>query len=682
MTIEELSVRITAEAEDALAVLDEVTQRLTALDELLHRQIHIGLDGEATSETLTQLEEQLTVLQERLAQQSQTMAESIRGALDSMGEGIGQLADEAVSDSAANMRRDLSSMEDAARQAGDASRQAARQMDALGDAQKDASRQAQSYRSTLQGLDNRLDQLGRQRAAGNAVKDLARQMQQSSQNASRMQNELRATERGIISGIQAAYDLGDSFRDMGTNFDQTGDTITVDAQRLYGQLGGVISWAQNAADSLQISGSVQVDTSGAIGALNNLISVALAAQSILAGLGVASGGAGKAAGVKAGGGGGGGGGGGRGSSGDDAARAAEEAARKKEEARKKAIEMDYAIIEHQRHMSEITLEEEVELLRQIARKHQLNAEEMMDWEERIFDVQQEIRQRDAESLDRLSEGVVEALTEKYEAMRDAELQRVEDSRRAWESWRDDSVRAIEDQIEALDRLAAAEEREDQDAEELRRIEQLKRDIAYEQDEYNRKKLEEQLRQAVEDREKRLRRQALEDQKDALRQQAEEVERRAQQELDKLDQEEASIEKVYEKRLEAAALEAEAEKLIVENSQEEILALLNTYVPEYDLLGRTMGERLMAGFQSTVGNVAGWFGQLSQQVDSLWNGLVTTAGQPVALLGGSSGGGTSRPPEVNIVQNVNFNQPVESPGDVARRMESVNQALGEWMSQEG
>ena len=34
----------------------------------------------------------------------------------------------------------------------------------------------------------------------------------------------------------------------------------------------------------------------------------------------------------------------------------------------------------------------------------------------------------------------------------------------------------------------------------------------------------------------------------------------QQELDKLDQEEASIEKVYEKRLEAAALEAEAEKL--------------------------------------------------------------------------------------------------------------------------
>jgi len=75
---------------------------------------------------------------------------------------------------------------------------------------------------------------------------------------------------------------------MGDHFDQSGDTITVNTQRLYGQLGGLISWAQNAANSLQISGSVQVDTSGAVGALNELIQVALAAQSILAGLGVAS----------------------------------------------------------------------------------------------------------------------------------------------------------------------------------------------------------------------------------------------------------------------------------------------------------------------------------------------------------------------------------------------------------
>jgi hypothetical protein len=50
---------------------------------------------------------------------------------------------------------------------------------------------------------------------------------------------------------------------------------------------------------------------------------------------------------------------------------------------------------------------------------------------------------------------------------------------------------------------------------------------------------------------------------------------------------------------------------------------------------------------------------------------------VRLSGGSRSGA-----EVTIRQTVNFHQPVESPGDLARRMESVNQALGEWMSQEG
>ncbi|MBP3649820.1 MAG: hypothetical protein J6K73_08565 [Clostridia bacterium] len=675
MTIEELSVRISADAEEALNMLDLVTQRLSALDELLNHQIRIGLDGELTSASFQLLEEQMAALQERLSLQSQDMAATIQGMMSSLSDGFAQLAEGAVADSAASIQHGLRSAAEAADQAGDAAHDAAARLDQLGNAQRNANRQAQTYRSTLGGLDSRLDQLGRQRSAVSNVKDLGRQMQEGSQSAGRMQGALRTTERGIQSGIRAAKNMGDSFRSMGDNFDRSGDVITVNAQQLYGQLGGVIAWAQNAADSLEISGSVQVDTSGAVSALNNLIQVAMAAQSILAGLGVATGSAGEA--VKVGGGGGGGGGGKK-----SAQQEAEEAARAAEEARKEALEQDYAVIEHKRHMNQITLEEEIALLRQIRGKHQLNAEEIMEWEERIFDVQKEIRQRDAESLDRLSEGVVEALTEKYEAMRDAELQRVEESRRAWETWRDDSVRAIEDQIDALDRLAQAEDREDQDAEELRRIEMLKRDIAYEQDEFNRKKLEEQLRQAVEEREKRLRRQELEDQKEALRQQAEEVELRAQQEMDKLDVEEAAIEKLYEKRLDAAALEAEAEKLIMENSQQEILALLNAYVPEYDLLGRTMGERLLSGFQNTVGNVVSWFGQLSKQVDNVWTGLVNTAGQAVPHMGSQTGAGTSSPPEVNIVQNVSFNQPVESPGDVARRMESVNQALGEWMSQEG
>ena len=40
-----------------------------------------------------------------------------------------------------------------------------------------------------------------------------------------------------------------------------------------------------------------------------------------------------------------------------------------------------------------------------------------------------------------------------------------------------------DQIAALDQLATAQDREKQDAEELRKIEKLRQQIAYEQDDY-------------------------------------------------------------------------------------------------------------------------------------------------------------------------------------------------------
>ena len=68
------------------------------------------------------------------------------------------------------------------------------------------------------------------------------------------------------------------------------------------------------------------------------------------------------AGISAGGGGGsrgGGGGGGRSSREDDEAEAARRAAEEAERRRKEALEADYRLIEHRRHMNEITFEEEM-----------------------------------------------------------------------------------------------------------------------------------------------------------------------------------------------------------------------------------------------------------------------------------------------------------------------------------
>ncbi len=638
MTIEELSVRITAEADEALAALDEVTQRLSALDSLMSQNLRLTLDTAGSAESVGLLESQLVALEERLGQQS----EAVYAAMQSVLAGLSQ----------------------SATQAGMAAGSAAGQMKGMGQAGQEAGRQMQQYRSQLQAVASRLEQLGRQRTAIQSLKQMDGQMDGASRSAKGLQSALRNTERIIAEGVNSVYDLDDSFHGMAGSFDAASGDITVNAQSLYGQLGGLVAWAQNAADSLHISGSVSVDTSGAVGQLNELIAVAQMAQSILAGMGVAAGGAASAAG------GSGGGGGGR--------NAEEEAARAAEEARKEALRLDYEKIEHQRHMQEITLEEEVALLEKLRTRHRMTAEEIMDWEERVFDVKEEIRRRDQENLDRLTQGVVDALGKQYEAMQQMELDRLDESRRAWEGWRDGSVKAIEDQIAALDRLMEAEEREDQDAQELRRMEKLRQDIAYEQDEYNRRKLEEQLEAAMQAREDRLHRQELEDRRSALEAEAERIRQAADEELNRLDEQEAAIQEAYAKRMEEAALEAEAEKMVLAGNQEAILALLNAYAPRYDQLGRTLGERLLTGFESTVGDLVGWFENLSNGLAGAQQQLMSPGWQAVGTAAPSGGSAAG----VTITQNIAFHQPVESPGDVARRMESVNEALGEWLSQEG
>ena len=118
------------------------------------------------------------------------------------------------------------------------------------------------------------------------------------------------------------------------------------------------------------------------------------------------------------------------------------------------------------------------------------------------------------------------------------------------------------------------------------------------------------------------------------------------------------------------------------SQDEIMDLLYEYVPEYDALGKSMGEKLLEGFQSKVGSITDWFrgfndqlarmqeelaGSLNAATDRFYESRRDTAGQS----------GQSGAPVVQ--QTVNFYEPVESPSQVARRMENVNDQLGMMMA---
>lgn len=469
----------------------------------------------------------------------------------------------------------------------------------------------------------------------------------------------------VDKGSGSLEDMDDAAAAADKRVDALGAGVRSEGAGIVSTLQGMLSQALRTEQALMIQAAMGVDVSQPLSAIQAVIALINTLLSLMGQAGIsASGGGGSR-----------GGGGGGGSRVDDEAEAARRAAEEAERRRKEAIEADYRAIEHRRHMNEITFEEELAQLEALRQKHQLNAEEIMDWEEKVYDLQQEIRERDAESLDQLSDSVIDALENRYQAMLDVELDRLEASREAWQTWRDDSVRAVEDQIAALDQLAAAQDREKQDAEELRKIEKLRQQIAYEQDDYNRAKLQQQLDQAMESREERLARLALQDQKEALRAQIEEIEQAADSQLSALDREQEAVEAAYEERMREAALRAEAEKLILGQSQDELLSLLEQYAPDYDALGQTLGEKLLDGFARGAGDVAAWFEDFGARLAQAQAGMAALAQSAAdTFYQEREAAQTQAAAPVTVNQTVEFNQPVETPSQVARRMEEVNEAL--------
>ena len=599
------------------------------------------------------------------------LGETAQTALPAVGEGLGALLErfqaaaegaESLSESLLRPAEALAPLEQA--QAG-ATAGAAEYADAAADMAAQL-RGLESQARSLSGIQKHIDAYRDAKRAYDDARKSGRNVEKAFDGLSDAARKLGVN---VDKGSGSLEDMDDAAAATDKRVDALGDGVQREGAGIVSTLQGMLSQALRTEQALMIQAAMGVDVSQPLSAIQAVIALINTLLALMGRAGISAGGGGGSR--------GGGGGGGRSSREDDEAEAARRAAEEAERRRREALEADYRLIEHRRHMNEITFEEELAQLEALRGKHQMNAEEIMDWEEKVYDLQQEIRERDAESLDQLSDSVIDALENRYQAMLDGEIDRLEQSREAWQTWRDDSVRAVEDQIAALDRLATAQDREKQDAVELRKIEKLRQQIAYEQDDYNRAKLQQQLDQALESREERLARLELEDQKEALRAQIDQIEQAAESGLAALDREQEAVEAAYADRMEEAALRAEAEKLILSQSQDELLSLLEQYAPDYDALGQTLGEKLLDGFARGAGDVAAWFEDFSARLagaqaqmaalaqsaaDTFYDGRRTAQAAQAAA------------PAVTVNQTVEFNQPVETPAQVARRMEEVNEAL--------
>ena len=297
----------------------------------------------------------------------------------------------------------------------------------------------------------------------------------------------------------------------------------------------------------------------------------------------------------------------------------------------------------------------------------------MEIDEKIYDARQALREAEADKITTLYDAMVEALEARYEEQRDIEHRRIEESIAAWETWSEDTCAAIQRQIDALDEQAQAEDRAAQEAEHFRKIASLEQALLYETDEYDRAQLEKQLASARKAFSQLQRDWAREDQRAALEQQMLDVQRQADEQVKALEQESERIDEVYDSLVDGQNLAAEAQKMMMAQSQKELLALLTEYAPDYEATGRSLGEKLYEGFSAAFGDISDFF----EQLDTRFEEMAQRAQQTALLTSQSlqqSGQTQAAVSSPTINQTVNFYQPVESPADVARKMQQVSEEL--------
>ena len=352
-----------------------------------------------------------------------------------------------------------------------------------------------------------------------------------------------------------------------------------------------------------------------------------------------------------------------------------------EQAAKDALNEALKGIENKKALNKITTEEEINQLQRIRQTYRMNAEDAMSLEIKLYNLKKTLRDERTDKLDNIADGVTEALKNKYEKQKEFETNRINQSIKSWQDWEDKTVSAIQGQIDALDELSKAQESEDKRQEYETKRQATALQLAYEKDDYNRKQLQKELNRLDQEEAKRLEAEAREKQKEELQKQMDKAKEESAKQQDALKQRQDALNEQYEKLTSSFALEAEAQKTIMEKGMNGVIDLIKSFAPEFNLAGKTLAEKLYEGFKSKNWDIDAYSNIIQNGTSSAYQ-----QAQRVAIDAANKfwrtrteynrqTGMTTAPakiPEVKLT--VNFNQPVQSPVETQRALRKVSQEL--------
>lgn len=355
-----------------------------------------------------------------------------------------------------------------------------------------------------------------------------------------------------------------------------------------------------------------------------------------------------------------------------------------EAANTKALQAAYKGIENKKSLGKMNSQQELRQLEQIRQKYKMTAEERMELEIKIYNLKKSLKDDEISSINTLADAVTEALKEKYEEQRKLEEDRINDSIESWQNWEDKTVSAIQGEIDALDELADKQESENKRQEYENKRQQTELQLAYEKDDYNRTQLQKELNRLDKEEAERLAEQQRQAQKKVIEGRIEAVKGQSQATQERLNKELNKLGEKYEKLTDSFSLKAQAQKLIADSTQKQIVSLIKSYASDYEIAGNTIGDALYNGMKTKMDNISAYVDGIFGKIEAYQRKMANTANASADRFWASQNSPQASQKQtasksVTVQQTVNFNQPVESPVETRRQLDRTNQALAKQIS---
>ena len=206
----------------------------------------------------------------------------------------------------------------------------------------------------------------------------------------------------------------------------------------------------------------------------------------------------------------------------------------------------------------------------------------------VKDLADKLKQSEISDLNDINDKLKEALKQQYED----EKQAAEDQINLTT---DTQTKILQAKLDALDIQYQDEDDSDKRSE-------LERQLNMHYGAEKKKELQQELDDLNKDESRRHEKQALQDQINDLK--------------DNNDKMIKNIEEFYTNKLKDANIDAEAQKMIVDNNQKEIVSLLKSYGKDYELAGTSLGNRLVDGLKSSLAVIPDMIDSIKSQINSL------------------------------------------------------------------